>query len=177
MSFSRFFGEFSNSALVNLKELSLESNEIEELPLKIFSKLSNLDVLAIDRNKINSIQPELFNGLAKLQILYLSRNRIKTLPENIFSPLKNLKAIFTTKNEIEILPKRIFKNNLKLVTVYIWGNKLKEVYFDFSTLPKIHELDIGSKGECVNLDPLKSTSKIHQIAQLFLINAKKSKSS
>jgi Leucine-rich repeat (LRR) protein len=183
-------------SLTQLKELGLSRIEIQELPPKIFSELKNLEVLNLgpklkvlpenifksltqlkeldlSGNEIQELPPKIFSELKNLEVLGLGLNELKVLPENIFSSLVKLKGLHLNHNKMEILPENLLKNNINLAEFSVLGNKLKEIYVDFRTLPKIQQFSIGSSNECIDFSCWPClTSKIHEEAEEILEKCK-----
>ena len=91
----------------NLIELSLDHNEIEELPAALFIYCNkNLQKLALHDNHITTIPKEIEHMKNCLQELRLDRNKIKNLPNQICK-LSNLIVLHIDGNPISSLPKDI----------------------------------------------------------------------
>lgn len=54
----------------------LQHNQIQELPLRMFSDTKSLKWLILDHNRLQVINLEMLKNLPKLQLLKLSNNRL-----------------------------------------------------------------------------------------------------
>lgn len=68
---SAFFGQESH-----LRNLNLQDNLIEEVPVKALKSLTRLNLLDLSKNKISHIQNDAFKGLSKLSTLKLMDNNV-----------------------------------------------------------------------------------------------------
>lgn len=71
-----------------LKNLNLQDNLLEEVPIKALKILSILNLLDLSKNRITQIPDDSFQGLLKLSTLKLSDNNI-TLSNSAFRGLEN----------------------------------------------------------------------------------------
>lgn len=78
--------------LDSLKELVLESNQIDEI--KLNNSLAGLEVLDLHGNCIEVIHEDTFKPLKSLRVLYLGDNPIKTLETNSFRSLQQLENLY-----------------------------------------------------------------------------------
>ena len=135
-------------SISSLSELSLEFNEISELPRGLFSSLKNLKMIFLKGNRLSTLPAETFIGLRKLEKIELSRNSIKrikgtefaglssliwldlssnnisSMGASTFSSLKSLARLHLDNNMLETLPGSLFANNKKLTLFTIHKNKL-----------------------------------------------------
>jgi tetratricopeptide (TPR) repeat protein len=81
----------------NLKELNLNFNNIEYLPVEI-SRLQNLTSINLNNNKLSTL-PATIGSISKLQYLSLIYNRLQFLPDEIIH-LRNLKILHLEGNPI-----------------------------------------------------------------------------
>eukprot|EP00795_Rhopilema_esculentum_P012329 gene12329-2978_t len=77
-------------SILSLSELSLEFNEISELPRGIFSSLKNLKMIFLKGNRLSTLPAETFTGLRKLEKIELSRNAIRRIKGTEFVGLSSL---------------------------------------------------------------------------------------
>jgi len=107
--------EIGVEQLINLKNFTLQANEIKVLPLEI-GKLVNLKKLVLSANEIEYLPREL-GQLINLQELNLSINEIRELTPEI-GKLINLEKLFLAVNGIKDLPPEIGQlSNLKLLDI------------------------------------------------------------
>ncbi|XP_053694028.1 vasorin [Sabethes cyaneus] len=86
-----------------LKNLNLQDNLLEEVPIRALKILNILNLLDLSKNRIHAIPNDAFNGLAKLSTLKLSDNNV-TLASFAFrgleSSLKNLNLKGTKQKRV-----------------------------------------------------------------------------
>ncbi|KAM7351165.1 leucine-rich repeat and fibronectin type-III domain-containing protein hattifattener isoform 2-T2 [Cochliomyia hominivorax] len=80
-------GAFRGQELV-LKNLNLQENLLDEVPIGALSILSNLNLLDLSKNRIVTIPDEAFKGSSKLSTLKLNDNNV-TLSAGAFRGLEN----------------------------------------------------------------------------------------
>lgn len=78
-----FFGQESH-----LKNLNLQDNLIDNVPVKALSPLTRLNLLDLSKNKINQVPNDAFKGLSKLSTLKLMDNNV-TLDRYALRGLEN----------------------------------------------------------------------------------------
>lgn len=71
-----------------LKNLNLQDNLLEEIPIRAIQILSNINLLDLSKNRINFIPNEAFKGLTKLATLKINDNNV-TLSERALAGLEN----------------------------------------------------------------------------------------
>ena len=107
--------------------LSLDYNELKELPTKqdsVLSVFSMLQYLSLSSNKINNFATDAFVGLRHLKELSLSKNKIHAVPDGSFRELVQLKVLRLQENEIQTLTKYAFTGLFFCVlTVYCFKIK------------------------------------------------------
>lgn len=72
----------------HLKNLNLQDNLLDEVPVKALSSLKRLNLLDLSKNKINLIPNDAFKGLTKLSTLKLMDNNV-TLARNALRGLED----------------------------------------------------------------------------------------
>jgi Leucine rich repeat len=72
----------------HLKNLNLQDNLLDEVPVKALNPLSRLNLLDLSKNKINQIPNDAFKGLTKLSTLKLMDNNV-TLARSALRGLEN----------------------------------------------------------------------------------------
>ncbi|XP_021701818.1 leucine-rich repeat and fibronectin type-III domain-containing protein 3 isoform X2 [Aedes aegypti] len=76
-----------------LKNLNLQDNLLEEVPIRSLKILNILNLLDLSKNRIHTIPNDAFNGLSKLSTLKLSDNNVTLAPfafRGLENSLKNL---------------------------------------------------------------------------------------
>jgi len=91
--------------LHEMRHLGLSDNSIDYLP-EFIGKLKNLRILDVARNRIREL-PGSIGDLAKLQFLGLRSNRLHSLPPEIGN-LRNLMHLWLGDNRIKELPNQLY---------------------------------------------------------------------
>lgn len=110
----------------NLKELSLQGNELIELPKNIFSGLQKLKKIDLSDNKIKRVNKYVFNTLSNVTEINLSRNELLTIQRHTFSTMKRLRSIHLSKNNILKVSEKAF-DNITIDMIDLRFNKLDKV--------------------------------------------------
>ena len=84
----------------NLKELSLHSNKLTDIPTDIFNCLSSLEGLYLYDNQLETLQVGVFNGLSNLECISLYDNKLETLQMSIKKSLPN-DCVIRTDNDFK----------------------------------------------------------------------------
>lgn len=95
---------------VNLRNLSIDLNEVEEISENAFYGLNNLQKLNMQKNGIKNFDPEIFKHTPHLRHLDLHANLISTLHESTFSLTKEIKTIDVGSNSIDQISRKTFEN-------------------------------------------------------------------
>lgn len=86
--------------LANLRELSMEGNQITSLPEELWS-LTNLTYLNVSRNKLSGPLPAAAKNLSQLNELVLSDNNYEgPIPDEWFTGFGNLRYLYLTDNKL-----------------------------------------------------------------------------
>lgn len=105
------------------QHLSLQNNQLQELPYNELSRLSDLRTLNLHNNLISSegLPDEAFESLTQLQHIYVAHNRLSVAPQ--FLP-RSLRVADLAANEVtEIFP-LTFGEKPALRSVYLHNNQL-----------------------------------------------------
>ncbi|PAA93464.1 hypothetical protein BOX15_Mlig002137g3 [Macrostomum lignano] len=167
-----------------LEECMLDSNQIKELPKKIFA-ITQLKRLTLSDNSLTRIPPNIGNLTALLE-LDVSRNEITDFPENI-KFCSDLRMLDMSSNPIQGLPpglcqlKNLTQLNLNDITLgelppdfgnlnalrrlELRDNLLKSLPPSFGALQCLEFLDLGGN-EFADLPPL--IGQLRSLAELFL---------
>lgn len=89
--------------LVKLQHLSLENNDIKDVPPFAFYGALNVKSLSLARNSILDMNYRALAGLLELEHLDLSLNNLTKLSELTFPPFPNLKSAILRENPIEFI--------------------------------------------------------------------------
>nr|KAF6481562.1 podocan like 1 [Molossus molossus] len=105
------------------QHLSLQNNQIQELPYNELSRLSGLRTLNLHNNLISSegLPDEAFESLTQLQHIYVAHNKLSVAPQ--FLP-RSLRVVDLAANQVtEIFP-LTFGEKPELRSVYLHNNQL-----------------------------------------------------
>lgn len=90
-----------------LKNLNLQDNLLDDIPIRSLRALTILNLLDLSRNRINRIPNDAFHGMNKLTTLKLSDNNV-TLAPNAFRGLEgNLKNLNLKGTKIKRVPESV----------------------------------------------------------------------
>ncbi|XP_025719026.1 podocan-like protein 1 isoform X2 [Callorhinus ursinus] len=105
------------------QHLSLQNNQLQELPYNELSRLSSLRTLNLHNNLISSegLPDEAFESLTQLQHIYVAHNKLSVAPQ--FLP-RSLRVVDLAANQVtEIFP-LTFGEKPALRSVYLHNNQL-----------------------------------------------------
>lgn len=90
----------------HLKELTIHSTSLFELPENLFFNMPLLKTVSIFQNeKLLSLPKQIFNPNNNIEILDLTHNeQVHDLPRSILAPLKHLKALNIGSNNFSVIP-------------------------------------------------------------------------
>uniref|UniRef100_A0A2K6EL17 Podocan like 1 n=1 Tax=Propithecus coquereli TaxID=379532 RepID=A0A2K6EL17_PROCO len=105
------------------QHLSLQNNQLQELPYNELSRLSRLRTLNLHNNLISSegLPDEAFESLTQLQHIYVAHNRLSVAPQ--FLPRSLRVADLAANQVMEIFP-LTFGEKPALRSVYLHNNQL-----------------------------------------------------
>lgn len=169
-----------------LEELSLEANQIQDLPKPLF-RLHKLRRLILADNEIQDLPSDLGNLIA-LEELDISKNDFRLIPDEI-EKLKKLTYLDVSSNSLGEVPDSITKlpelqnwvvNDIalgeippeigslsKLVILELRDNCIKFLPMSFSFLSNLERLDLGGN----ELEELPDTiGQLHSLIELWLDN-------
>ncbi|XP_066582098.1 uncharacterized protein [Prorops nasuta] len=95
--------------LVNLQQLSLDSNYLTTLKGSWFQGLEYLTFLDVNYNRIDKIEDDVFENLPNLVDFRISGNRLECINLNALSNLSELKRIFISENPYMKCPNALSK--------------------------------------------------------------------
>ncbi|XP_069498277.1 podocan [Ambystoma mexicanum] len=106
-------------------QLSLQNNQIEEIPPEELSRLYRLETLNLQNNRLTSkgLQEDLFEQLENLNYLYLANNKITVAPK--YLPASLVSADFAA-NYLTKIYGLTFGHKPNLRSVYLHNNKLSD---------------------------------------------------
>ncbi|XP_075404179.1 podocan-like protein 1 [Tenrec ecaudatus] len=114
---------FPDNIARGAQHLSLQNNQLQELPYNELSRLSGLQTLNLHNNLISSegLPDEAFESLTQLQHLYVANNKLSVAPQ--FLP-RSLRVADLAANQVtEIFP-LTFGEKPALRSVYLHNNQL-----------------------------------------------------
>uniref|UniRef100_A0A8C5XMI1 Podocan like 1 n=1 Tax=Microcebus murinus TaxID=30608 RepID=A0A8C5XMI1_MICMU len=105
------------------QHLSLQNNQLQELPYNELSRLSSLRTLNLHNNRISSegLPDEAFESLTQLQHIYVAHNKLSVAPQ--FLPRSLRVADLAANQVMEIFP-LTFGQKPALRSVYLHNNQL-----------------------------------------------------
>ncbi|XP_037001415.2 podocan-like protein 1 [Artibeus jamaicensis] len=114
---------FPHNITKDAQQLSLQNNQLQELPYNELSRLSSLRTLNLHNNRISSegLPDEAFESLTQLQHIYVAHNKLSVAPQ--FLP-RSLRVADLAANQVtEIFP-LTFGEKPELRSVYLHNNQL-----------------------------------------------------
>ena len=127
-----------------LQRNDLKQNNLIEINGNIFQNLNHLNNLVVAENSISNIS---YSGLHSLTHLDISDNNLKEVPnfcsENGSSFAHHLRKLFIVNNRVQVLKTNDFQCAVKIKTLHISKNPLKEIQNNvFAPLSKLSSLII-----------------------------------
>nr|XP_054394647.1 podocan-like protein 1 isoform X6 [Pongo abelii] len=148
------------------QHLSLQNNQLQELPYNELSRLSGLRTLNLHNNLISSegLPDEAFESLTQLQHIYVAHNKLSNagLPPDAFRGSEAIATLSLSNNRLSYLPPSLppslerlhLQNNLiskvprgalsrqtQLRELYLQHNQLTDSGLDATTFSKLHSLE------------------------------------
>jgi len=111
---------FDSKDMYKVKHINLDGWGLKIIPGVIY-ECGNLKTLSLEHNQISEL-PEKIGTFKLLQRLYLNDNELTKLPDSV-NDLVSLKALSVTNNPISSLPKTL-KNLKNLEHVYVRGTQI-----------------------------------------------------
>ncbi|XP_012584753.1 PREDICTED: podocan-like protein 1 isoform X6 [Condylura cristata] len=113
---------FPNNVTRAAQHLSLQNNQLQELPYNELSRLSSLRTLNLHNNLISSegLPDEAFESLSQLQHIYIAHNK---------------------NNLISKVPRGALSHQTQLRELYLQHNQLTDSSLDATTFSKLHRLE------------------------------------
>ncbi|XP_036395921.1 leucine-rich repeat-containing protein 17-like [Megalops cyprinoides] len=112
-------------ALLRLRVLLLNDNNISSVAVGAFSPLESLQRLDLSRNSISYLTKGFFLGLGSLKELQLSENRLTHLDSGNFQHLDSLQRLNLSSNKISSIQVRAFCCMTVLRNLYLEDNQLR----------------------------------------------------
>ncbi|XP_015432125.1 PREDICTED: lutropin-choriogonadotropic hormone receptor [Dufourea novaeangliae] len=132
---------------VNLTKLDLTNNNITDIPVRAFHRISSLEVLLLRRNRLHMIADDAFTNLTSLRVLELDDNYLTKIPTAIVK-LSGLEDLSLSNNRIETLDGRVFQRVTNLLSLDLRGNPIRQIHGDtFQNLRKLRKLILSNLKE------------------------------
>ncbi|CAL7952107.1 unnamed protein product [Xylocopa violacea] len=132
---------------VNLTKLDLTNNNITDIPVRAFHRVSTLEVLLLRRNHLHTIADDAFTNLTSLRVLELDDNYLTNIPTAIVK-LSGLEDLSLSNNRIETLEEHAFQRVTNLLSLDLRGNPIKEIHRNtFQNLRKLRKLILSNLKE------------------------------
>ncbi|KAG8189486.1 hypothetical protein JTE90_018138 [Oedothorax gibbosus] len=113
----------------HLDALELQSNLLEHLPPRAFSRLKALNSLDLDNNRLQTLHPDAFEGVeGSLEWVKLGGNQLTSVPSEALSRLRRLRQLDLRSNKIEEIQQEDFKGyGGALRFIHLQKNRLRTV--------------------------------------------------
>nr|CAH7759567.1 unnamed protein product [Callosobruchus chinensis] len=112
-----------------IRELEINSSNIQTLPRTAFHGIRNLNTLRLDSTNTSYIEPGAFAEMNKLQQLYITNNNILRILNNTFNPLPQLKTLDLSHNALTEVEPNFLAGNLNLTYLNMSSNRLTLLNF------------------------------------------------
>ncbi|KAK1800382.1 hypothetical protein P4O66_005613, partial [Electrophorus voltai] len=110
----------------NVTWLSLKSNELRELPARVFSKYTGLQRLVLDHNPLRSVTHDMFIGLKSLIFLSMVNTSLVQLSkQSLCYHMPLLSWLDFAENHIEVLNYSTLTTCIELTVLSLRHNKIK----------------------------------------------------
>ncbi|RKF73005.1 Leucine-rich repeat-containing protein 40 [Golovinomyces cichoracearum] len=149
--------------LVELRKLNIASNKFKSLPLSALRQTSLTELIASKNNLSDILLPQDIKELPNLQILDVTSNSLTSLHSYANLRLPALQQLLCASNRLKDLPS--LASCQSLVTIDAEDNFIEALPPDFSTLPKIKNVNLSGNNLRI-LD--ESLGKIHSLEVLHL---------
>jgi Leucine-rich repeat (LRR) protein len=145
-----------------IEKVIFYGDEVQTIPVSVFTTFPNLVGLRISEEKVRLIKPKTFINAQHLKILDLEYHRIKRLEANSFEGLAKVEHLILSYGSISQIDVGAFNGLDNLEVLYLYNNKLKSVSSGiYQNLPKlkrislshnlISQLDENTFSNCENL--------------------------
>ena len=126
--------------LTGLLSLRLTGNDLETLPMSI-AALQALETLAVDNNRLIEF-PAGCLQMPNLKHLWLRQNKLTDLPDDL-DRMTALETLSVSSNQLSLLPSCLGSMRV-LKKLYANGNKIETVAIDLCRLPLLAELNLAN---------------------------------
>eukprot|EP00055_Hartaetosiga_balthica_P017599 m.119435 g.119435 ORF g.119435 m.119435 type:complete len:1357 (+) comp9357_c1_seq2:161-4231(+) len=139
------FAPAPNNGLKNLqllRTLTIFNCALRRLEGNVFRSISNLIYLSLESNNIEELPPTLFYGLTLLQALRLQSNQISAIPPGCFLKQALLESLDISSNDLFSVPSDLLDSLPMLTTLRLSNNHISSLNsLNFASTPKIVFLD------------------------------------
>ena len=152
-------------SMPRLQTLHLYNNQISHIEAGAFDKQTNLEALRLDQNQLRSIEPGTFKNLSSLTFLRLDQNQINAIGADEFANLRRLRFLYLNNNRITHLPPTLFQAMTVLRSLYLQSNQIDEINADtFSRLANLTDLWIHRNAiQQVHADAFNGLGNLNQL--------------
>ncbi|XP_044299370.1 podocan-like protein 1 [Varanus komodoensis] len=121
---------FPSNISAGIQHLSLQNNQLQELPYNELSRLASLRTLNLHNNHIDSegLPDEAFESLQSLQYIYLANNKLSVAPQYLPSTLR---IVDLAANRLTCIYPLTFGHKPGLRSVYMHNNQLNNTGLPF----------------------------------------------
>ncbi|TQS38139.1 hypothetical protein Golomagni_01361 [Golovinomyces magnicellulatus] len=127
--------------LVELRKLNIASNKFKSLPLSALRQLSLTEIIASKNNLSDVLLPQDIIELPNLEILDVTSNSLTSLHSHADLRLPALQQLRCASNRLKDLPS--MASCQSLVTIDAEDNFIEALPTDFSTLPKLKNVNLS----------------------------------
>ncbi|KAJ9599461.1 hypothetical protein L9F63_010076, partial [Diploptera punctata] len=156
--------------LTDLEEIYLNGCGLASLPEDIFWGSPQIKNLSLQYNELITLPDKLFRDSSEMVFLNLGYNQLEELPDLLFMNVRNLKVLNLEYNHLTNITKNLFMNMGELLELNMGNNRLH--YIDrlaFAKLPHLRKLDFSNNQltmqddvfhdysvlkECVNIEEM-----------------------
>jgi len=133
------------SGLYRLRYLDLSHNKLKELPVGIFSDLTAIITLNLSDNEVELLSAGLFSELGRMTFLDISRNKLRVIEMKAFTGLDSLRSLYLKDNSLVELPMRVFEELKNLEWLKLDNKFTKLSGGVFVGLSRLGTLELGAK--------------------------------
>ncbi|CAF1150385.1 unnamed protein product [Didymodactylos carnosus] len=146
-------------AFKNLTSLSLDRCRLKQMPAEIF-QLRALKILSIQQNQLRDVPFASLANLTHLETLHLSNNEIQNLTD--IGKLKSLTKLDLSNNSIVEIPLEIISLNSTLIELDLSNNNLTSIPNQLVNMTKLKTLRLkGNQFSPEELKKIKSNKFVH----------------
>lgn len=162
----RFYG------WTNLNVMRIHNCHLDEVYWEMFNGLENLHHLSLEHNDIKNIPPFAFYGALHIKTLSLAKNYLLDLNYRSLAGLLNLEKLDLTWNNLTKLSELTFPPFPRLEFADFRHNPIKNIFpMTFGIMNATKKLILGSETGALDLVPGSSPfTALEQLTQMILLN-------